>query len=328
MRSSRSTFSMIAAAAGLLLGTLSLTACSNAPESPVNVGTDIWPGYEAGYLADRRGLYGDAEVNMRQLPSATEVLRSFRNQSIDIAGVTLDEALMLANQGIDLQIILVADISNGGDAIMARPDIKTVEDLAGKRVGVENSSLGDYVLGRALQLHGMSNADITVVPLTVDESVDVYQRREADAVVTFEPFKTHLVKLGAREIFDSSQIPGEIFDVVIVRRAYAQANPNAVKAFVAGWLAAQDLIQQGEPKASAEVAKRLRLSPEQLRLAVQELKLPNRNENETLLSGDGSQIALAAHKLMPMLAKRNNIRFTIEPEHLITAEFLPEAGAP
>lgn len=318
---------ILAIAIGMVLGTVGLTACSNKPESPVNVGTDIWTGFEPGYLAERRGLFGDADVTMRQMPSATEVLRAFRNQSIDIAAVTMDEALLLANKGTDIRIILVTDISNGGDAIMARPGIASVKDLAGKRVGVENSALGDYVLGRALQLNGLTDTEITQVPLTVDETVDVYQRNAADAVVTFDPFKTHLARLGARQIFDSSEIPGEIVDVLIVRKEFADANPNAVKAFVAGWLAASDLIAQREPAAMSEVAGRLDLSTAQLLAAMQELNLPDATENRELLAGVGSQMALAGRKLIPMLERRNKTRFTVQPDDLITPDYLPEPSA-
>lgn len=312
-----------AALAALLLCSFGLAACSGGREAPVTVGTNIWPGYEPGYIAEDRNLYGGAKVTMRQFRSATEVLRAFRNQSIDVAAVTLDEALMLARSGLAIRVILVADVSNGADAIMARPPIASVKDLAGKRVGVENSALGDYVLGRALQLNQVSDKNIQQVHLTVDETVDVYRRSQVDAVVTFEPFKSELANLGARKIFDSSEIPNEIIDVLVVRSDFAEANPEALKALVSGWLAGAELLNRREPLALAEVASRLELSRGDLGAALRELKLPSVEENRVLLASKSGQVEQAARKMIPMLEQRNNTKFTITPDDLISSDFLP-----
>ena len=317
---------VLAAATALLLP-LALAGCSRGPEAPVAVGTNIWPGYEPGYIADRRGLFGEADVTLRQFRSATEVLRAFRNQSINVAAVTLDEALMLAGSGIPIRVILVADVSNGADAIMARPPIASVKDLAGKRIGVENSALGDYVLGRALQLHQVPDRNVEQVHLTVDETVEAYRRNQVDAVVTFEPFKSQLANLGASKIFDSTEIPNEIIDVLVVRSEFAEDNPEVLKHVVAGWLAGARLLNRREPTAFAEVARRLELSNDDLGLALQELKLPSLAENRALLANRSGQVQQAARKLIPMLEQRNATKITVRPEDLITPDFLPEAEA-
>jgi len=327
MSSVRSTLGNLAALTGLLISTFALSACSEAPEAPVIIGTNIWPGYEPGYLAEQRKLYGEADVSLRQFRSATEALRAFRNQSIDVAAVTLDEALMLAHSGIALQLILVTDISNGGDAIMARPDIASVKGLAGKRVGVENSALGDYVLGRAMQLNGLDDAEFQQITLTADETVELYRRKEIVAVVTFEPFKSRLAALGAKKIFDSTEIPNEIVDVLVVRSEFAKANPNALKAVVAGWIAATELINRRDPAALAQVAKRLELSTDELRTVLQQLKLPSLAENRTLLTASTGPLAEAGRKMVPMLEQRNRIHLETNPADLLTSAFLPEAEA-
>ena len=44
-------------------------------------------------------------------------------------------------------------------------------------------------------------------------------------MVTYEPVRTKLKSAGARQIFDSSLIPGEIVDVLVVRTSYLAASP-------------------------------------------------------------------------------------------------------
>lgn len=302
-----------------------VSGCSDRPEGPVVIGTNVWPGYEPGYLAERRKLYGDADVSFRQFLSATEVLRAFRNKTIDVATLTLDEALLLQQSGIPIKVFLVADVSNGADAILARPPIKSMGDLAGKRVGVENSALGAYVLGRALQINGLQQSDVKTVSLTVDETIGIYNSGKVDAVVSFEPFKAELLNQGAVNIFDSSRIPDEIVDVLVTRKEFAETHPNALKAVVRGWLTAAKTMKQGSPAVIEEIAVRLKLRPQEVRDALRELKIPLARENEAMLSGTDGQIAQASLKLIPVLEKRNGVQFSFRPEDIITAQLLPES---
>ena len=80
---------------GAVMALAALAGCEKPADVPVAIGTNIWPGYEPGYIAKDNKLYGVTDVSLRQFPSATEVLRAFRNQSVDVAALTLDEALML-----------------------------------------------------------------------------------------------------------------------------------------------------------------------------------------------------------------------------------------
>ena len=107
---------------------------------PLAVGTNVWPGYEPLYLARNLGYYNDS-IRLVEYSSATEVLRAIRNKLIDVATLTLDEVLLLRQSGVDVRSVLVTDISNGGDVIVARPGIETLADLKGRKVGVESTAL-------------------------------------------------------------------------------------------------------------------------------------------------------------------------------------------
>lgn len=308
----------------LAFGALALTSCSNKPEGPVVVGTYVWPGFEPGHLAEQQDLYGEADVSLRHFLSGGEVLRAFRNRTIDVATLTLDEALLLQQNGVDVDILLVTDVSHGGDAIMARKPIKSMNDLAGKRVGVEDSALGEYVLGRALQINALQESDIITVNVTVEDMLRLFRNGELDAVVTYEPFKTRLLEVGAVKVFDSKQIPNEIVSVLVVRKDFAEANPNALKAVAKGWLKAAELIRAGQPEAIRVTALRLGVDDQELRDALREIKIQLLPENHTMLSGRDGQIGQASLKIIPVLEKRNNIKFGFRPEKIITAKFLPE----
>lgn len=141
-----------------------------------------------------------------------------------------------------------------------------MKDLKGKRIGVENSALGAYMLSRALERAGLTYRDIKIVPLEIDEHYRAFIKNKVDAVVTFEPVKSKLLRRGGRIIFDSSQIPNEIVDVLVVEEVYIKKYPDVVQEVVKGWFKALKFWEGNPDKAITVMAKREGLTPEQLKM--------------------------------------------------------------
>ncbi|MBL4748759.1 MAG: ABC transporter substrate-binding protein [Magnetovibrio sp.] len=263
--------------------TVTLGACSEEPQPPMHVGTNVWPGYEPAYLAKILGYYSEKDIRLSQFQSATESIRAFRNGAIDVVALTLDETLLLIQDGIDVQVFLVADISDGGDVIIANPKFKKMKDLKGHKIGVESSALGGYVLARALEINGMQFEDIEQVYLTIDESEQAYLAGDVDAVVTFEPYRSRLLREGANEVFSSREMPNEIVDVLVVRKAYAVKNYKKLALLSSGWFKAVDLIKNQPERAAKLIGKRLSLSPEEVTSSFEGIILPNAEMSASLL---------------------------------------------
>jgi len=245
---------------------------------PLAVGTNVWPGYEPLYLARNLGYYNDS-IRLVEYSSATEVLRAIRNKLIDVAALTLDEVLLLRQSGVDVRIVLVTDISNGGDVIVARPGIESLADLKGRKVGVESTALGAYVLTRALQKVGLTPADVQVVPIEVASHYMAYTDNVMDAVVTFEPVRSQLLRDGAHLVFDSSQIPGEIVDVMVVREEVLAGKEEQIQGLISGWFKALTYLSVNPNDASKRMTGRLNLSPEEVLASYEGLILPDPEGN-------------------------------------------------
>ena len=76
-----SAFVILAAPAFALL--LALAGCTREPEAVLRIGTNVWIGSEPLYLARELGRLDPKAVQLVEYPSASEVLRAFRNQAID-----------------------------------------------------------------------------------------------------------------------------------------------------------------------------------------------------------------------------------------------------
>jgi len=264
---------------------LFFSGCEAPPSEPLRVATNLWPGYEPLYLARATGGFKEGTVELVEFPNTTEVIRAYRNGVVDGAACTLDEALLLARYHNDFSILLVMDYSNGADAILARPPADSLQALRGRRVGFENTALGAFFLSRALEVAGIAPGEVTLVPVVVDEQEHAYERERVDAVVTFEPVRTMLLKKGAVQIFDSSQIPGEIVDVLIVRKTFIQSHAASVESLLAGWFAALDHMKKSPGDAMKLLSARQGITPEETAASYDGLLLPGLAENRRALYG-------------------------------------------
>lgn len=300
-----------------MFSALAIAGCAEDRATPLHIATNVWPGYEPLYLARSLGYFNESAVRFHEMTTSSDVLKAFRNRTVDVAALTLDEALLLVQDGLDARILLVTDISNGADVIIAKPAIKSVRDLKGKRVGVESMALGAYVLNRALDMAGLTPRDVTVVPITVGEHEKAYVSGKIDAVVTFEPAKTKLIALGGRSIFDSRQIPNEIIDVIVVRADILQAKSGQLKELEEGWYKALEYIQKNHADATLRMGKREGVTAAQFSDELKGMIIPDRNENRRLLSG---ALLVPARRLAEVMVQGKLLSKPVDPAKLLARE--------
>ena len=132
-----------------------LNACGAQQAKQLVIASHVWPGYELMFLARREGWLPAESLNLLETASATGSLAALAEGRADGAALTLDEVLRARADGIRLTIILVFDISAGADVVLARPNIHTLADLSGKRIGVEKTALGALVLYKLLAAAGL-----------------------------------------------------------------------------------------------------------------------------------------------------------------------------
>ncbi len=265
----------------LLLIISGLNSCSEPVSAPLRLGTNRWPGYEPLYLARELGLVQDANIRLVEYPSGTEAMYAMRNNSIDMAALTLDEALVLIQDGVKINIVLIMDFSAGADAVVGKPEIKNLSQLAGKRIAYESAAVGAIMIDALLTKAGLSTDQVILVNRTANHHFQAYQQNEADVIVTFEPVLSQLLAMGGHRLFDSKAIPGRIVDVLVIRSEIMEKHIADLKQLINAWFKALTLIQTEPAKVMPVLAKRLGLTVQQMQDAYEGLELPDREINKT-----------------------------------------------
>lgn len=308
----------------LVLLALTMPACTKRAVPPMRIGMNLWPGYEPLFLARQEGQLSEKTFRLVEFSDASEVGRAFRNGTLEAACLTLDEVFYTVQDGMDPVILLVMDESRGADVLLARPEIKTLADLRGKRVAVEVSAVAAYMLTRALQHAGLTHEDITPVYLPIEKHLPAYRDGLVDAVVTFEPVRTRLLALGAVDLFNSAAIPGEVVDVLVVRRDFLQSRPGHAAELRRAWFAALERMHRSPREAAAIMAVREQVSAGEFEASLQGLHLPDEKENHALLAGKNPGLRPVAERLKSIMRQAGLLRQDIPLAPLFSTPEAPE----
>lgn len=314
----------------LVVGLVLFTAGAQADHrAALRFGGNLWIGYVPFYLAQQQGLYDSGEAHalrLIQLPSASDVLHAFRNDRLEVAAVTLDEALRLAAEGTPFRIVLLIDISKGADALLGGPGIDNLNALRAKRIGVEDGATGAILLHHALLQAQLTAAQVSIVPLTLDRHVQALRTGLVDAVVTFDPARAQLLASGAHLLFDSSKTDGSIVDLLIVTPDLLknEEQRTALTALIEGYFSMLAQLQGGNDSLMTQAAADLDLTPDQFRHSMQLIEQPDRARNCALLCGSTPAFDQRVHEVADIMETTGLLPAGQRFEGLITDEFVTE----
>jgi NitT/TauT family transport system substrate-binding protein len=246
--------------------------CSPEKPASLRVGINPWPGYEFLYLAQEKGFYREEglEVRLVEFNSLSDARRAYERGQINVFASTVIEVLQVRDHSPrSPQIVQVVDYSNGADVILTRPGLTKGASLRGARIGLELASLGVYVLARGLERSGLSLADVKMVPMDQLSMEDGYRKGELDAVVTYPPVSTKLLRdTQATTAFSSAEIPDEVIDVIAVEAEVNTQRPGDVVRLLRAYHRAIAFTRQNPADAYRIMAAREGLTPEEFRAAL------------------------------------------------------------
>jgi len=159
--------------------------------------------------------------------------------------------------GVDTTALIIGDYSDGNDAVILKGE-GSLADLAGKPVNLVELSVSHYLLARGLDAVGLSEADLDGVINTSDaDMIAAYATSDVEAVVTWNPLVSEITGSNpdATVLFDSSMIPGEILDMMVVNTQTLADNPDFGKAVAGAWYEVMGLMAAGDEAALTAMAE-------------------------------------------------------------------------
>lgn len=327
---------------GGVAGAMVLHACTNETTNPsatatsgesgepmsFSLGGSMWIGLTPLFIAQEKGFFAEENltVDFKGFASTADSNAAFLAGQLDAAAPVTSEVVTLAEKGKDFRIVLVEDTSVGGDGILARTSVESVEDFKGRKIAVEQGTVSHFFLLQVLEEAGLSEADVTFVNADPPAAAAAYQAGNVDIAVTYAPYLNQAdeAQPDGRIIYDSSQMPTAIADVYAFNTQFIQDNPEAVAAFVKGIFKGIEFLEENPEEALTIAAQKFEVTPEALAADLEGIQLPDAKTNLEMLGNPGSELYLAnsLNNLAGFLSKQGQVEEVPELEKHLDPQFV------
>jgi len=210
----------------LIMALVGLASLAGVRADTIKIGYSDWPGYTVMEVAKQKGWFKDAGLDVEMVwfeysPS----IDAFAAGKIDADMIVAGDDMVTGACGAKSKIVCLVDYSEGSDMIVGGPDVNSIKDLKGKKVGVELTLVEHELLLQALKVNGLSQSDVTLVGTSTDKTPQTLASGQVSAIGAWYPISGQALKQvpGSKKLFTSADAKGLIFDVIAVSpTSYAQ----------------------------------------------------------------------------------------------------------
>lgn len=195
------------------------------------------PIVEPGRVPQADGAYEaatGATITWNRFEGGADVIAAIASGSIDIGYVGSSPLTVAASQGLPIETIYVVGNIAEAEALAVK-DIADPAELAGKKIATPFVSTAHYSLLTALKHWEIDPAALEIINLRPPEIAAAWERGDIDGAYVWDPVLTQIKSTGGTVLADSTDVAewgGPTFDAWIVRKDFADQNPEVVRAFV------------------------------------------------------------------------------------------------
>ncbi|QMU60372.1 MAG: transporter substrate-binding domain-containing protein [Gammaproteobacteria bacterium] len=274
----------------LLFVYLSFNPYENKQET-IRIGITQWPGFEYLFITHKQGFFKQAgiDIELVELSSLAEVRRAFERGKVDGMAATLVEVLEAHKYSEQIaQTIAVIDYSNGADEILASKQFKNLKDLKGKKIGVEAGSFSSYLVSRALEINDIKYSEVVLIPMELHKLPRALKTGKVDAITSYTPVSIAIKKqLDVNTLFDSSQIPQKLLDVIAINKQVLINNPGLQKQFLQAWKDTLEYVENNNEDSYRTLTERLPITIEEFKNSMSLIHLVGSDEQDQYFNEDG-----------------------------------------
>ena len=238
---------------------------------PIRIGIDVFPGWGHAFIAQDQGFFTDngVEVELVLNEDYLTIQGMYQREEIDAAFMVFADAIYTYANGMEGQVVYISDRSITGDVIVARENIKSIQDLKGQIIGVEgiNTFSHLFVLS-VLEMNGLNESDVHIKYVGAQEVVAALSRGEIAAGHTYGPDKYKSQQAGYSFLAYARDVPGIITDTLVFNNKVIDEKPDDVAAVVSALFRAKSYQTLNREQAIGIIARNINDSPESVRIGL------------------------------------------------------------
>lgn len=253
-------FSLFAIALTLIF---SLNACSFGPNQslkPLRVGITSWAGFDVVLYAQTSELFKQRgiEVELVRFDNQQDSSRAVMNNRLDAAFISVWDAMQVDPGDGRPVVLMTTNISAGSDGIVAKPQIKSVEDLRGKRVGAKLGTVNHLILLEALKAHKITPIDVQILDYSNEVAAQKITSEDIDAAILWGPMLGETAKtIKGHVIYTTKQVDSLVIDILMSNDKTVKAKQSELTQFILAWFDVMHAVESKPNQVFEVVAKKL-----------------------------------------------------------------------
>jgi len=261
-----------------------LLAFPAAAQDKVILGMSGWTGFQPLKLAELAGIFkkNGVDIEIRFIPPVQRSA-ALASGALNAAATTVDQHIVWTSAGIPTVQVALIDKSKGGDGLAVRNSINSIKDLKGKSVNVDGpGTVQHFMLSYILEKNGMSIQDVTRSTMAAQPAAQAFVAGQGDAAVTYEPYLSSVrEKPDAGKILVTSIEYPVVVDVLVFRKDFIDKHPKVVKATVASFFEALDLLKRDPLKSHELMGSSVKQSGEAFAKSAAYIAWQDRDDNKS-----------------------------------------------
>lgn len=196
-----------------------------------NNATPMVLGKADGTLDKRLGT----EVRWDQLASGGAVLTALAARELDIGMIGGPPTTAGLSRGLPVEIIAFEGVIGKSERLIARPEIRTMKDLEGKRVAYTPGTSTHYALNAAFKAYNVDVSRVKLISLGAADMVAAWKRGDIDAGYVWSPFTFQMEADKGNELLTTKNLQEHgyfVWNNYLVRKEFAERYPSTVVAFL------------------------------------------------------------------------------------------------
>lgn len=242
------------------------------------IGANIWTGIAPLYLAKEKGIFDKYKLNPKivTLEWSDDRLNPLREKKVDALYTTLDSALVEIEKNPNMEIFMPLDFSIGGDAIISNKNIKTIQELKGKIIGVEQGWVSHFFLNYVLEKNNLSIKDVVIKDIKASDIGKELILDNIQAASVQEPWLTKIQEYSQVNILKTTKdFEPLIYAVLLVRKDVLKEKNEYFNKFKNAWIESVKTLSSDTTDSIRSVAPYLGLSEIELAEQLQNIEFRN-----------------------------------------------------
>ena len=321
---------------GMLAGCSSNETASKEQNNTVKIGWQ--PSMEIPfYIAQKEELFekNNIKPEYTKFTAGPPMFAALSNGSVDVTYMGTPPSVIAMAENLPVSIIAVEVDASNGEGLVVNPKsgIKSLKDLKGKKISVLRGSSSEYAMLEGLKQAGLTPDDLTIIDLDVTTIMPAYEKGDVDGVWVWDPWASKLISAGGELIARNSDVGVGSAGVWVARNEWIEKNPEDVKAFLKGLVAANKIMHEDKDLSVSILQEALSLEKQDAESVLtnsyypttQDLKDPNYQfsmNSDAIKQNEG--LAKVLNHLTEFLIEKDKISQKPNVEEHINGSFVEE----